>query len=419
MAHVEAADFPIPANDVARADAGRWEMRIAALCLAQFSEPFFAALAQSQGLSDPPGYARIFFAPVYAFIGWAIWRDRRAAFVAARAVPLILALLGLAFLSTLWSIDSGGTLRRAVWLTLTTVFALYLAWRYDWRGILRIAAGAFLVLVVGSFATALLAPSIGVMANEHPGAWSGLWTHKNTLGGLMAIGAPIGVAAAIVDAERRRLWLGVAFGALLLVIESTSKTALLATFLGVATIFAGMFMRRGPMQALIAMTAFGAFVITLAVLMIFAPQALVAVLGRDLTLTGRTDIWESASTYAAQRPWLGYGYYAFWLDPNGPAYWVRQAVRWQVASAHNGWLELMLGAGRFGIALFALQFLVMFWRTLAAWLDPRAGLWTPAFLLAFGFYTMSESHILQANDLFWIFYVAAAARLAIDAKERM
>ncbi|HWA01396.1 MAG TPA: O-antigen ligase [Caulobacterales bacterium] len=418
MAHVYAADAPVPANDRAHVGAGRWERRAAALCLAQFSEPFFAALAQSQGLTEPPDYARVFFLPVYAFIGWALWRERREAWAAMRAAPLLTALVAFAFLSASWSIDSGGTLRRAVWLTLTMLFALYLAWRYDWRGLLSVAAGAFLALVAGSFATALFAPSIGVMANEHPGAWSGLWTHKNTLGGLMAIGAPICAAAAVIDAERRRLWLAVAFGALLLVLQSTSKTALLAALLGLATIAAGAFVRRGPMQALIAVAALGVFVIALTTLTAFAPQALVALLGRDLTLTGRTDIWQFAATYAGRRPWLGYGYYAFWLDPNGPAYWVREAVRWQVASAHNGWLEVALGIGRAGVALFLLQFLATLWRGVRAWLDPRAGLWAPAFLVAFGFYSMSESHILQANDLFWIFYVAVAARLALDAKER-
>src|SRR5262249_10776857 len=116
-------------------------------------------------------------------------------------------------------------------------------------------------------------------------------------------------------------------------------------------------------------------------------------------------------------PWFGYGYYAFWLDPMGPAYWVREAVRWQVASAHNGWLELSLGLGRLGLAAFVLHFLATLKRAGGAMLKPDAGLWAPAFLVAFAFYSMSESHILQANDLFWILYVAVAARLALDARK--
>src|SRR5262245_44061876 len=95
-----------------------WEMGAAGLCLAQFSEPLFAAVAQSQGLTEPPAYARIIFLPVYAFLGWAIWRDRAVAWRTASATPLLMGLIALAFASTLWSIDSGATLRRSVWLAL-------------------------------------------------------------------------------------------------------------------------------------------------------------------------------------------------------------------------------------------------------------------------------------------------------------
>jgi hypothetical protein len=166
--------------------------------MAQFSEPFFAGVAQSQGLTEPPGYARIFFLPVYAFLAWVMWRDRGQAFAAARAVPLLIGLVALAALSTLWSIDSGATLRRAMWLALSMGFGLYLAWRHDWKSLLNVLAGGFIVLIAGSFALGLLAPKIGRMTAEHPGAWSGLWTHKNTLGGIMALGVAICTGAAIV-----------------------------------------------------------------------------------------------------------------------------------------------------------------------------------------------------------------------------
>jgi O-antigen ligase len=143
----------------------------------------------------------------------------------------------------------------------------------------------------------------------------------------------------------------------------------------------------------------------------------VSLIGRNLTLTGRTDIWSAAAPAVAAKSWLGYGYYAFWLDEHGPAYWVRQAVGWDVPSAHSGWLELALGVGRIGVIAFALQFAATLWRGARAAFDPVAGLWAPAFLAAFALYTFSESHTLQANDLFWLIYVALAARLALDAKQ--
>jgi O-antigen ligase len=411
-------DFAADAKPRTRAAAGAAEMRVAALCLAQFSEPLFAAIAQSQGLTEPPGYARIFFLPVYGFLLWAILRQTRAALTTALATPLLMALIALAFVSTTWSIDSGGTLRRSVWLALTMAFGLYLAWRYDWARMVQVIAGAFAVLVIGSFATTLIAPSVGIMPFEHPGAWSGLWTHKNTLGGLMALGVPIGVTAAIVAPERRKLWLATACGAFVLVLLSTSKTALLASMIGLAVIAAGALIRRGPLYAIVIATGASALLIITASAFLLAPEAIVAAFGRDLTFTGRTDIWHAAASAVDARPWLGYGYYAFWLDENGPAYWIRQAVRWEVASAHNGWLELALGLGRIGITLFALQFIATLYRGARSVMDRVAGLWAPAFLAAFTLYNLSESHAVQANDLFWTIYVAVAARLALDARAR-
>jgi exopolysaccharide production protein ExoQ len=396
----------------------RWEPVAAALCLAQFSEPFFAAVAQSQGLAEPPGYARAFFLPVYAFLAWAVWRERARAFAAARAVPLLMALLALAFVSTLWSIDGGATLRRAVWLTLTMAFGLYLAWRYDWKELVSVIAATFVVLVAGSLALGLLAPGIGRMTLEHPGAWSGLWTHKNTLGGIMALGVAVCACAAFLEPGRRKLWIATALAAFALVLLSTSKTALLASLLGVGVIAAGVIVRRGPLPTIMLSASVLVGIILGVAIVSMAPEIVVAALGRDLTLTGRTDIWEASAPYVQAQPWLGYGYYAFWLPDNGPAYWVREAVMWQVASAHSSWLELALGLGRVGVVLFALQLLATLRRGAGALLDARAGLWAPAFLAAFALYTFSESHALQANNLFWTIYVAVAARLALDARER-
>jgi len=412
LAHAPMAD----AASQPRAGFARWEPVAAALCLAQFSEPFFAALAQSQGATEPPGYARILFLPIYAFLAWVIWRDRAQAWRTAMSAPVLLALLAIAGLSTLWSIDSGATLRRSVWLALTMGFGFYLAWRYTWRDLVEVLAGAFVVLVVGSLVLGAAAPSIGRMSFEHPGAWAGLWTHKNTLGGIMALGVAIGAAAALVAPARRALWIATALGAFALVLLSTSKTALIASMLGLGVMAFAALLRGGPVHAIAASAAMLVVAIIGAGIVLLAPELLVAALGRDLTLTGRTDIWEASARFVEAQPWLGYGYYAFWLPENGPAYWVREAVQWQVASAHSSWLELALGLGRLGVAVFALQLALTLWRGAGATMRANAGLWAPAFLAAFALYTLSESHALQANNLFWTIYVAVAARLAVDAR---
>lgn len=407
-----------PASSVAAPSLARAEPVLAALCLAQCSEPLFAAIAQSQGATEPPGYARLFFIPVYAFLAWVLWRDRKAALGAARAVPALMALLALAGASALWSIDGGATVRRTIWLALTMAFGLYLAWRYEWRALLNVLAGGFAILIAGSFMLGVLAPGIGLMAQEHPGAWQGLWTHKNTLGGVMALAVSACAAAAAITPERRTLWAAAAMASFGLVLLSTSKTALLAALLGLGVIGFSALVRRGPVHAVIAVCTVLAVAIAGGGVVLLAPDLVVAALGRDLTLTGRTEIWEASARFVEARPWLGYGYYAFWLPEMGPAYWVREAVQWPVASAHSSWLELALGLGRVGVAVFALQLLATLAHGARAAMQPQAGLWAPAFLAVFALYTFSESHALQANNLFWTIYVAVAARLVLDARER-
>ena len=75
------------------------------------------------------------------------------------------------------------------------------------------------------------------------------------------------------------------------------------------------------------------------------------------------------------------------------------------------------GGCRLGVALVALQLTATLLRGARAAMDVRAGLWAPAFLAAFAAYTISESHVLMANDVFWTIYVAVAARLALDSKQ--
>jgi O-antigen ligase len=408
-----AAAPPLPAAALPRAQArpGVLETLIAVACLVQFSEPLIAAWFEAQG-AEAPAAARLVWAPIYlAVVG--VWlRDWRAGLDAIARTPLLAGLALLAFASAAWSLLPGDTLRRALALAMTMAFAWSLAWRWSWRGLLGVFGAAWAVLIVGSYAVALAMPSVGVMQSEHPGAWGGLWTHKNTLGGLMALGATLLVAAAVADRTRRGRWLLFAALAAGLVLLATGKTALIGLILGAGAVWAGALLRRGPFAAVVVATLAGVAVIVGAALMLAAPDLAAAALGRDPTLTGRTDIWAAIERAIDARPWLGHGYAAFWLADDGPVHAVRRAVGWEVEGAHSGWLDLALGLGGVGVALFAAQAAVTLWRCALRLGDPAAGLWAPAALGVFALYTLGEGFILTAASPFWIVYVVVAAKLA-------
>jgi O-antigen ligase len=67
-------------------------------------------------------------------------------------------------------------------------------------------------------------------------------------------------------------------------------------------------------------------------------------------LTGRVPLWQAVIQEVGQRPWLGAGFAAFWgsLDVLNSF----QIQDLAAPSAHNGYLEELLGTGVVGLAIF-------------------------------------------------------------------
>jgi len=392
-----------------------WEWVLLGLCAVQMTEPLFAAIFVSQGVLEPQPIARVMWLPVYLVLTVLLIRDWRSIASLAPRMVLVALLAGLCWLSFLWSAAPGDTLRRAFGLSMTVAFGFYLAARFDWRQLLKLLTGAWIAMIIGCYVFALLFAPWHVMRDEHPGAWSGLWTHKNTLAAIMCFGCGVMLSAAVLD-RRLRAWalLGVA-GAFVLILLSTGRTALLALAAGFAALALFWAMRRGP----VTMVVLGAAALGMAIIMaggvLLAPQVLVEIIGRDLTLTGRTEIWESLHRAVDARPWLGYGYGAFWVDERGPRFWVQRNVAWNVIGAHNGWLEIMLALGRLGLVLVLAQLAVTGLRAVRFGLDPVAGVYPPVLLAMTLVYSFSESYLL-AQNIFWLLYVIVAAKLAIAAR---
>jgi exopolysaccharide production protein ExoQ len=85
---------------------------------------------------------------------------------------------------------------------------LALASRFRWVELAEVVAWTFAVLIVACYVVCIAVPSIGVMTELFPGAWRGLWLEKNALGGLMALGCCLLIAAACWTPRARALWFG-------------------------------------------------------------------------------------------------------------------------------------------------------------------------------------------------------------------
>ncbi len=326
--------------------------------------------------------------------------------------PLILICVFMCGVSYFWSIDPAITMRRSVAIVMTTAFGFFLAARYDWNGLVTRLACAYAFLAIGSFIFGAVLPEYGRMQFIHEGSWRGMWLEKNSFGAQMAKGLLVMMCAFAMQPKRG--WFYVPMGGLcfLLVLLCTSKTALLAALLMIAGFVFVRIMRAYPILRIPVMYVAIIGTVVFGFLMTFMPGEMLSIIGKDPTLTGRTDIWDSLIRAASEHMWLGHGYGTFWMEPLGPSYWVRFNLDWGVPTAHNGWMETWLSIGLVGVIMFGVTYLV----TLILALDrlARGGVenyWALLSTILFLVLSLSESTILQANLLDWVIFTATTAKL--------
>lgn len=317
-------------------------------------------------------------------------------------------LLGVCALSSFWSLDSDTTVRRVFGLAGTMLFGLYFASRYTLKQQLKLCAYMLGISAVMCFLFALLIPKYGIAGGIDTGGWRGIYPQKNVLGRKFVLAGAVFFFFAMTNRENRWVsWLGYASSGLL-VLLSKSATSLFnfiiitAAFLIYYRILRLKYKVMIPVVTL--MTTVG---IALYTLFVSQAETILGTVGKDTTLTGRAELWPAVLDMIAKRPWLGYGYGAFW-DNNSESSLVLQIVQWNAPNAHNGFLDLWLGLGLVGVLVFIIGFIINLLKAiyLIRW-NQIENLW----LLVFFTYTilsnLTETTLLEQNSLDWILYVSA------------
>jgi exopolysaccharide production protein ExoQ len=323
---------------------------------------------------------------------------------------LLLLLVALAVLSVLWSAAPETTLRRGVALVGTTAFGAYLAARYTLGGQLRLLAWALGIAAVLSLISGLALPSYGISSDPlFVGDWQGIYNHKNALGNDMSLGAVVFLILAASNRGGRR-WLiwGCFVLAVCLIVLSDSQTALivLLALLALWPVYRSLRWRYTlALPFLIFAVLLGASVATW---LVSNADTVLGAFGRDVTLSGRTELWSLVWDEILERPLLGYGYSGFWLGLEGESAPIWLATGSEVPAADNGFLDLWLNLGLVGVAVFVAGFSVAFLRA-AAWARASRtseGIWPCIFLTFMLLYSVSESVFLRQNSTLWILYVS-------------
>lgn len=268
-----------------------------------------------------------------------------------------------ALFSVIWSEAPKETFKAAIELGLSVLAGLLISSARNQFAVLKGLCAAFLVYVLTAVAMGGQV-AIGVGAGGF--AFSGLSGSKNLLADIASTGLIIAMAALMLGVRRRQpLWVLIGAGAILLdlyvVLAARSAGALLGLGMGAAAMIALSLLLLTHRVVRAWLTGALAICLLAAGLSYrWLAQELIEtgarIFDKDPTLTGRTYLWYRASDLVQEKPMLGRGYDAFWIQGNMDAegLWRYSGITERAGfTFHNTAVELLVTLGWVGLILTA------------------------------------------------------------------
>ena len=343
--------------------------------------------------------------------------------------PLITCFLFLTSVSVVWAdTNLARNISETRGFLLTSLFGMYLGARFSIKEQARLLAGVFSIAIVMSITVALFLPGYGIHPTQGEltqlgGYWTGIFSHKNTFGPFMAWSGFIFLSFALSIPNRRwRLasWIGFALSCIL-VLLSGSAGSLVNLVGAIGIVFVSKFAKKTHYKVqvlLLVSLILLCGLVSLAILI--NAQSIASAAGKDLTFTGRIPLWSELLDYVAKKPLLGYGFNGFWNSAQYGGFFRGKWLWKDVPHSHNGFIELLLALGLIGFAIFALSFIVNFFRAAKEIYQAKVleDIIPMQFLLTFFLANMAEAKLLVSNNIYWIIYVATAFSLVAKQRKR-
>ncbi|HMH18331.1 MAG TPA: O-antigen ligase family protein [Burkholderiales bacterium] len=357
------------------------------------------------------------------------WRAGLAWLLARALNPFLPLFVALAFVSVAWSIDPSLSLRRLVRMgTIVLVCAAFVLMGWHARRYQNVVRPILTLMLLGSIIFGLAFPALAIhheTSAELIGAWRGLANHKNGLGALSCIALIFWFHAWLTrESGLLSVLAGGGVAATCLVL-SRSSTSLAATVFVMALL---VILLRSPhglrpyLPYLVSMLVATLLVYALAILnllpgmgTLMAPIAFLT--DKNMTFSGRTEIWTILSEHIRYHPFLGTGYGAYWTA--GPVVGTQSyEFVWRMrsfypGSAHNGYLEIVNDLGWAGLVCL-IAYIVMHARQSLQLLgrDRNQGALYLALFFQQAITNLSESHWFSVLSVDFVLMTLATTALA-------
>ena len=343
----------------------------------------------------------------------ALFRRSRSVSALLRMNAPILMFLFYCALSILWSDYPGVAFKR--WVKAigdVVMISIVLTEPDPVAAIKRLLASVSFIVVPVSFLLIKYYPVLGMKFNPYDGTQTfiGVASDKNMLGMfclVLGVGAAWRLFLAMSDRHFRPL---IAHGVVLLMVawlfwRANSVTSMacfaMATSLMALSSVPALAKRRSVLHFAVA----GCLSVAFAVLFLNIGPGLVESMGRDPSITGRTELWDELRSMNPN-VLLGAGFESFWMGPRLAKLW--GIFRWRPNEAHNGYFEVFLNLGLVGLILLAVVICTGYrnaFRMLTR--DPRVGALRLAYFLIGTAYSFTEAGFRLMSPV-WICFILAA-----------
>jgi len=199
-------------------------------------------------------------------------------------------------------------------------------------------------------------------ALDKQGIWRGLAVGKNSLGQASLVSLIFWFLSFKLanTTWKKILSFAIIFFSLVLLIGSRSGTSIIG--FAVLLVVVGLlqidkiFHPIGMKKSFSTIAIF-AFLLIICVSIIFDPEifnVLPGLIGKDITFTGRTFLWEEILLEVNNHPILGCGFQGYWVVTNENLLKLYEQFVWLPNQAHNGYLDILNELGFIGLIMFIL-----------------------------------------------------------------
>jgi O-antigen ligase len=335
--------------------------------------------------------------------------------------------IALLFFSAIWSIHPDITIKRSLGYTSLMVAALYISVTFDEDQWIKALYYSIAISSIASIGFVIISPKVGIMQAEGlAGDWRGVFIHKNGFGEAMAIGifTQLYLLVARVGKKFWRFFWASIFICLAVLAKSGTQLIISSLYLLTFLVYVAWQQHKPFGYAIGCLFAF--ILVAVGVALAVDPGSTLELIGKDPTLTGRTDIWAVVLQLVEQKPLLGWGYKAMFIDGDSVSYWIWDQLKgFKLTHAHNGWLEVTLELGLVGLCLILVVVGTAIWRGLRCCSTGvlPLGFFSLMFFIGVTLNSFSEAVIGSYQTVGWLVFImltfACGQRLSQNQGKRL